>query len=727
MAIPDEDVAQVRAATDMVALVGEHTALKRVGRRFVGLCPFHSEKSASFSVNAEEGLYHCFGCQASGDAISFVRAVEGCDFVEAVERLAARAGVTVRNEDDARSGANRGQRARLYDALSAAVAFYHGRLLDGRDAGPARQYLRSRGYDGDVVRQFQLGYAPAGYDDLVRSVAMPAAVLAEAGLAWEGRGRRQDAFRDRVIFPIFDPGGRAIALGGRVLPAELRSGDRDPGPKYRNSPESPIYQKRRTLYGLNWAKGDMARTGEAVVCEGYTDVVGFFRAGVPRAVATCGTSLTEDHFRLLANFARRIVLAFDSDSAGQNAAARLYEWERRHAVELAVATLPAGSDPAELAGSDPAALSSAVAAARPFLAFAVERALGGADLSTPEGRSRAAEAALAVVAEHPNDLVRDEYLGEVAYRTRLDTERLRSVLDESRRRSLAGAAAGSARPAGRGRVGATVRPAPTRPGSGPGSPPAPDTALRSQGGRGDHSRPPLPPGPPGGPRPRDDVPRDDVPRDGRGAEQWPAYDEPGDATPDSPHGEGARQGARGAGRSTGAPDRARAGAGRGAAERRPPRAGLDALALAIHRPADVVELFEEVLFADPAQLEAFRCLAGAADLHGAIASASPEVADLLRQLAVADLEPDLDPGETFVRLVHPAAQLELAALEREVRDAARSGDVEREREAAATAGAVRAELELIIDSGEHPDAARAALDAARGLVAWIAERRENGG
>ncbi|MDA8291907.1 MAG: DNA primase, partial [Actinomycetota bacterium] len=454
MAIPDEDVAKVRAATDLVALVGEHTALKRVGKRFVGLCPFHSEKSGSFSVNGEQGLYYCFGCQASGDAISFVRAVEGCDFVEAVERLAARAGIAVRDEDDARPRVERGRRARLYEALAAAVDFYHERLVSGRDAGPARHYLRSRGYDGDVVRQFRLGYAPSGFDELARAVHVPSGVLLEAGLAWEGRGRVRDAFRERVVFPIFDPGGRAIALGGRVLPPELRSGEQDPGPKYRNSPESPVYQKRRTLYGLNWAKSAMAHSGEAVVCEGYTDVIGFFRAGVPRAVATCGTALTEDHFRLLANFARRIVLAFDSDSAGQSAAARLYEWERRHAVELAVASLPAGSDPAELAGSDPGALAAAVSSARPFLAFQVERVLSGADLSSPEGRSRAAEAALAVVAEHPNDLVRDEYLGEVAYRTRLDTERLRPVLDSRRRDVLSGAAA---RDSGRARPGAAGR------------------------------------------------------------------------------------------------------------------------------------------------------------------------------------------------------------------------------------------------------------------------------
>src|SRR3984957_20582197 len=169
MAIPDEDVAKVRAATDIAALIGEHTSLKRVGRRLVGLCALHGEQPASFSVNAEEGLYYCFGCQASGDAISFVRAIEGCDFVEAVERLAARAGVTVRNDADGADNLSRGRRGQLYEALKTAADFYHERLLSGADACHARQYLRSRGYDGDVVRTYRLGFAPPAYDALVRS------------------------------------------------------------------------------------------------------------------------------------------------------------------------------------------------------------------------------------------------------------------------------------------------------------------------------------------------------------------------------------------------------------------------------------------------------------------------------------------------------------------------------------------------------------------------------
>ena len=433
MAIPDEDVAKVRAATDIAALIGEHTSLKRVGRRLVGLCPFHSEKSPSFSVNAQEGLYYCFGCQASGDAISFLRRIEGCDFVEAVERLAARAGVTVRNDSDPSDGQARGRRQALYDALKSAAEFYHERLLTGQDARSARQYLRGRGYDGEVVRAFRLGFAPAAYDALVRSKLLSPAMLKEAGLAHESsRGTLIDTFRERVIFPILDPGNRVVALGGRVLPEALRQMPGEPGPKYRNSQESPIYQKRATLYGLNWAKDDIVREKEAVICEGYTDVIGFAQAGVPRAVATCGTSLTEEHIRLLSRFASRVVLCFDADSAGQNAAARLYEWERRHEVELRVATLPAGSDPAELARDEPESLKKAIESAQPFLGFRIERAIKGADLATPEGRARAAEGALQAVAEHPNPLVRDQYLVSIADRTHHDVEALRALLERER-------------------------------------------------------------------------------------------------------------------------------------------------------------------------------------------------------------------------------------------------------------------------------------------------------
>ena len=261
MGIPDEDVAQVRAATDIVALIGEHAALKRVGRRWTGLCPFHTEKSPSFSVNAEEGFYYCFGCQASGDAITFVRATEHLDFVDAVRLLADRAGVAL--HEDAELGKDRKRRTELLDAMERAVVWYHERLLRSPDAGRARDYLRSRGYDGDVVRQFRLGWAPDEWDALSKALKLPERVLTDSGLGFVNRrGRAQDAFRARVLFPICDPSGRPVALGGRILPPVAGQPPPErPEPKYKNSQESPIYSKRRTLYALNWAKQDVIAQG----------------------------------------------------------------------------------------------------------------------------------------------------------------------------------------------------------------------------------------------------------------------------------------------------------------------------------------------------------------------------------------------------------------------------------------------------------------------------------
>lgn len=426
MGIPDEDVARVRAATDIVALVGEHAALKRQGQRWFGLCPFHGEKTPSFSVNAEAGLYYCFGCQAKGDAISFVRAVEHLDFVDAVRRLADKAGISIREEGT--SGHDSQRRKVLFDAIEQAAEWYQRRLLTGADAGQARDYLRSRGYDGGVVRRFRLGWAPDEWDALCSTLALSEDVAVGSGLGFVNRrGRLQDAFRARILFPICDPSGHPVAFGGRVLP-----GSPDPA-KYKNSSETPIYSKRRTLYALNWAKQDIIKSGEVVVCEGYTDVIGFFEAGIERAVATCGTALAEEHVKLLRNFASKVVLAFDADGAGQAAAGRFYEWQQRLEIDVAVAALPAGSDPADLARRDPEALRAAVEGARPFLRFRVERILDAADLSTSEGRARAADAALGAVAEHPDDLVRDDYLMLVAERCHLEPAKLRERLDRIRR------------------------------------------------------------------------------------------------------------------------------------------------------------------------------------------------------------------------------------------------------------------------------------------------------
>jgi DNA primase len=448
MSVAPEEIAQVRAATDLGVLIGEHVALRKTGRRLTGLCPFHEEKTPSFSVNVEEGLYYCFGCQAKGDAITFVRETQHLDFIDALRQLADRAGIQLHEDRDAGACGWR-DKSVLYDAVERAVAWYHERLLSAPDAGRARDYLRSRGYDAETVREFRLGWAPDEWDQLVGHLRLEPAVATSSGLGFvNNAGRLQDAMRARVLFPILDPGGRPIAIGGRILPAA--DGSTSPSgrvePKYKNTQETAIYQKRRTLYALNWAKQDVVATSEIVVCEGYTDVIGFFRAGVRRAVATCGTALAEDHFRVMRNFAKRIVLAYDADAAGQNAAESVYQWERTHEVEVAVCRLPAGSDPADLAGRDPEALAASVRDAVPFLQFRLDAALVGADVTTPEGRARAAERALDVIAEHPSDLVRDQYVMQVADRCRLDPELLRADVAR-RRRSPTHRAAPRVRPA----------------------------------------------------------------------------------------------------------------------------------------------------------------------------------------------------------------------------------------------------------------------------------------
>jgi DNA primase len=435
MGILAEDIERVRAATDFVAVAGEHIALRRAGRRWQGLCPFHAEKSPSFSINAEEGLYYCFGCGVGGDVITFVREVEHVDFAEAVERLAARAGIQVRY-DTAAVTEERRRRGRLVEAMAQAVEWYHDRLLSGPDAKPARAYLRSRGYDGEIVRTYQLGWAPEGWDELARALKLPEEVLRETGLAFRNkRDRVQDFFRGRVLFPIFDVRGDPVAFGGRRLeggqgPSGPRSGE--PGPKYRNSPETPLYSKSRTLYGLNWAKAAVVETGEVVVCEGYTDVIGLARAGVRTGVATCGTALSDDHIRMLKNFARRLVLAYDADAAGQAAAEKFYEWERRYELDLAVADLPAGMDPGDLARRDPAALQAAVKGARPFLSFRIDRLLARADVRTPGGKAHAAEAALALIREHPSELTRNEYVGRLATVLDMPVDELQRAVHQHR-------------------------------------------------------------------------------------------------------------------------------------------------------------------------------------------------------------------------------------------------------------------------------------------------------
>jgi len=423
MGIHDEDIAKVRAAADLVQLIGEHTEIKRSGRSWMARCPLHGERTPSLSVSPEKGVYYCFGCQRSGDAISFLQEIDNLDFVGAVESLAGRYGVTLRYTSQ-NEGATRARKRSLLDAVEKAVHFYHDRLLTSADAGEARGYLRSRGYDGELVRTYRIGWAPDDWDQLARRLKLKDDDLRDSGLGFVNKAsRQQDSFRGRVMFPITDERGDAVGFGGRILPGHE-------GSKYKNtSTESSVYDKSKILYGLHTHRDGIVKAGEAIICEGYTDVIGYATGGIPRAVATCGTALTEDHVKLLKRFsADRVILSFDADAAGIAAAERVYAWEREYELDIRVAALPDGIDPDDLAREDPAALQRAVDEAMPFLKFRLERALAAGDLSTVEGRARTAEHALDVVAEHPDPLVRDPYVIEIADRCRLDVVRLRELL-----------------------------------------------------------------------------------------------------------------------------------------------------------------------------------------------------------------------------------------------------------------------------------------------------------
>jgi DNA primase len=421
MGIIDEDIARVRESTDIAALVGQYTAVKQVGRNVMALCPFHGEKTPSFSISPDKGVYYCFGCSEAGDSITFVRKIETLDFAAAVEFLAGKLGITLRY-DKANESADRQRRERLFDACGKAVDWYHERLLSADDAGPARAYLKSRGFTGEEVRRYKLGWAPDRFDALAKALKVPDKVFTDAGLGFiNRRNRQQDSFRNRVLFPIFDERDRAVGFGGRIMPGVDDA-------KYKNSTDNTIYNKSRVLYGLNWARETSVQQGELVVCEGYTDVIGMNRAGIAHAVATCGTSLTEDHVRLLKKFGSRVVLAFDADGAGQAAAERFYQWERDYEIDVYVVDLPDGVDPGDVADEDPAQLQALVEDPVPFLEFRLNRVLARSPMTNNEERARAAEAALDVIAEHPSALVQDQYVVQVADRCRIEPDRLRNAL-----------------------------------------------------------------------------------------------------------------------------------------------------------------------------------------------------------------------------------------------------------------------------------------------------------
>jgi DNA primase len=409
--INQDDVEAVRERTDIVGLIQQYVGLKKSGRSFSGLCPFHTEKTASFTVDPAKQVYYCFGCQAGGNAFHFLMGVESLTFPESVERLAKQAGISLRYEGVSpgdRKAASR--RQALFRANARAAELYHRFVMDHRDAGEARRYLESRGISREIAVEFGIGYAPGFPDFLLRRLAreLSPEILVEAGLALkDASGGVRDRFRNRVMFPVNDLAGQAVGFGARLLTGE--------GPKYLNSPETPVYRKGEMLYNLHRAKAQVTDTGQAYVVEGYTDVIALHQGGVPTAVATCGTALSEGHLRLLSRFGRQAVLAFDSDEAGARAAERAYGFMSEHLVEVRVLVLPEGLDPADFVKARGAAAFQELAEqAVPLVEYMIRRRLRTQDLGSPEGQARAVRESLPIVAGLDDPVLRGRYAGVLA-------------------------------------------------------------------------------------------------------------------------------------------------------------------------------------------------------------------------------------------------------------------------------------------------------------------------
>jgi DNA primase len=418
--IRDDDIQAVKERTDLAQLASQYLTLKKAGAdRLVGLCPFHQEKTPSFGISPSKQLYYCHGCGAGGDAIKFVRELEHLSYVEAVERLAQQAGVTLRYEGDSPEARRaEARRHALIRANEQAAALYLEMLADGREADDARAYVAERGITAEAVEAFGIGYAPGYPDFLLRRLSqardLSPEILLEAGLATRGDdGTVRDRFRGRLIFPIHDLQGRGIGFGARILPSDPRAGEQA---KYLNTAETPIYRKHEVLYNLHRARTPIAKTGEVFVVEGYTDVVGFAQAGIENTVATCGTALGEGHFRQLSRFAERAVMAFDSDEAGARAAERAAEFQERFpSVQTVVMVLPDGLDPAEFVATHGAdGVRAAASGARPLIEYMVRRTIGRHDLSSVEGQSRAVADAMPIIEGLTDPVRRSEYAHLVA-------------------------------------------------------------------------------------------------------------------------------------------------------------------------------------------------------------------------------------------------------------------------------------------------------------------------
>jgi DNA primase len=418
--IKREDIDEVRQRTDIKEVIDGYVTLKGAGLgSFKGLCPFHDERSPSFTVRPQVGRYHCFGCGEDGDVISFVQKLDHTSFHEAVEKLAARIGFELRYEDGG-TGPNRedvGKRQRLLDAHKVADEFFRAQLLTPA-AAEGRNFLHGRGFDRAAAEQFGVGYAPQGWDALLKHLrgrGYTDAELKLTGMFSEGNRGIYDRFRGRLIWPIRDIAGDTIGFGARKLYED------DQGPKYLNTPETTLYKKSQVLYGIDLAKRNIAKDRQLVVVEGYTDVMACHLAGVPTAVATCGTAFGADHIKI----ARRllsddgtggeVIFTFDGDAAGQKAALRAFEEDQRFVAQTYVAVEPTGADPCELRqAKGDAAVRDLIGTRRPLFEFAIRASLKRHNLDTVEGRIAALRESAPVVAQIRDAGIRPAYARELA-------------------------------------------------------------------------------------------------------------------------------------------------------------------------------------------------------------------------------------------------------------------------------------------------------------------------
>ena len=418
--ISNESLERLKQTADIVEVVSAHTDLRRQGARWVGLCPFHEERTPSFSVDAQEKLYHCFGCGVGGDVIKFVEEKEGLGFAEAVEQLADRYGVELERErEDPRAEARRKQRRRLEELLDRTASFYASYLWESEEGGKARDYLAERGLGEEALKGFGVGFAPSAWDSvLVRGqrAGFKVEELRGVGLAQRGRGGGEyDRFRSRIMFPIRDRRGRTLGFGGRAM----RS---DQGAKYVNTAETDFFHKSKMLYGIDMAKAAIAKAGRAVVVVGSTDVLALHQAGVEEAIGVMGTAITGDQVAALSGMVEEVVLALDADSAGQEAMLRAQRVAAGRRMRLRVAAMPAGEDPAEMIATEGGAerFRALVESAVDLPVFQVGLVLDGADVSSPAERDRALSEVAPVLAGMGESVSQSDLVAKVA--DRLDLE-----------------------------------------------------------------------------------------------------------------------------------------------------------------------------------------------------------------------------------------------------------------------------------------------------------------